>query len=83
MFTMEYWKAVLERMISTFAETFLATGIVGVGVSATQNDWKYAAYTALLATLFAFLKSLIASRVGDNGPGFGSVEQLRQPDNKG
>jgi len=79
MFTMEYWKAVLERMISTFAETFLATGIVGAGVSATQNDWKYAAYAALLATLFAFLKSLIATKIGDSGPGFGSAEQLNQP----
>lgn len=78
MFTIDYWKAVLERMLSTFAETFLATGAVSLGMAATTNDWKAALYTALLATFLAFVKSLIASKTGDNGPGFGSVEQLRQ-----
>lgn len=62
MFTKEFWKDVIERCVSTFAETFI--GCVTVGAGFGQTDWLGACSIAGVATLVSFLKALVKENAG-------------------
>lgn len=65
LWTIAFWKGLGERAIKTFAQTFVAVVILGVGadavgVSAGLTDvlWRDAASVAGLATLLSALTSI-------------------------
>lgn len=67
MFSRIFWRDLLERSLSTFAEAFgayiLAAGVTDV----VHLNWVGAASTAGLATLLAAFKGIAAGRlVGDS-----------------
>ena len=80
LWTTKFWKGLGERAIKTFAQTFVAVAILGVGseavgVSAGLTDvlWVDAASVAGLATLLSALTSIgnAAHTAGDYEPGLG------------
>lgn len=62
MFTKAFWKRTAERVISTAAETAIATF---AGSSLWDIDYGTAAGITGSAALVALLKSLASTRVGD------------------
>ncbi len=66
MFTLPYLRDVLERAISTAAQSLLAVWSVGV-FDVVDLDWRAAAGVASGAALLSILKSLVAANVGDPG----------------
>lgn len=62
MFTKEFWKRTAERAIKTFAQAFVATGIV---VGATQREWVAAFAAAGIAALLSVATSIASSSVGE------------------
>lgn len=82
MWTTEFWKAVAERAVSTFAQTLM--GVLGVGATSLLSvDWQAALSTAALAAVLSVLKSLIASKVGNGGPSFGPEQLTHEPEKHG
>lgn len=65
MWTVEFWKATAERVLSTFAQALL--GAVGA-TSAEGVDWGLSLKVAGFAALLALLKCLAASGIGNKGP---------------
>ena len=73
MWTKDFWKATAERVIATFFQAILGTGIL---VTATKQEWWYALTSSLLIAFFALCKCIIASRVGNDGPSLTSIESV-------
>lgn len=66
MFTRLFWRDLLERSLSTFAEAFVAYAVAAGVTDVVHLNWVGAASTAALATLLAALKGIAAGRlVGD------------------
>lgn len=61
-FTKEFWKRTAERAIKTFAQAFVATGIV---VGATSKEWQAAALAAVIAAALSVVTSIASSSVGE------------------
>jgi hypothetical protein len=60
MFTWVFWKAVLERSLSTFAEVFVSFYTVDAMAGWTQIDVVHVATVSGIAAGLAVLKSLVA-----------------------
>jgi len=63
-FTKEFWKRTAERAIKTFAQAFVATGIV---VGATSKEWQAAALAAVIAAGLSVVTSIASTSVGEKG----------------
>lgn len=74
MFTFLFWKAVFERAVKTFCESF-ASAIVLNATGVIDADWLGALSVAGLATLVAVLLN-IATSIGSGNPSVGNVEKL-------
>ena len=75
--TASFWRATLERSISTAAQAALL--VIGADqVNVLDADWQMVAGFAAGGAVLTVLKSLAASQSGDDSsPSFGSVEKLR------
>lgn len=65
MFSIYFWRATLERALSTFAQSLVAI-LSADGLGLLSVDWRAALSVAGLAFLLAVLKAVAASQVGDN-----------------
>ena len=69
--TVEFWKATAERVLSTFVQAYLGA-ILATGAASAFNvlafDWLLPLGPALAAALLCLVKCLIAGNVGHNGP---------------
>ena len=75
MFTLAFWRATLERVISSVAGGALAAlGSDALGVF--DVDFGKVASVALLAGLVSLLKALIVGKATDGGPSLGNAETL-------
>jgi hypothetical protein len=75
MFTLTFWRATLERVLSSIAGGALAAlGSDALGVF--DVDFGKVASVALLAGLVSLLKALIVGKVTDGGPSIGNTETL-------
>lgn len=73
MWTSEFWKAVAERAIRTFAQAFVAS--VGVGVGLFELDWANVLSISTMAALLSVLTSIAANSVDSKtGASFGTEE---------
>jgi hypothetical protein len=57
-----YWQ-VAERMVKTFVQTLLV--MIGAATAFADVDWKIALNTALMATVYSFVTSVLTTRAGD------------------
>jgi Putative lactococcus lactis phage r1t holin len=79
-----FWKATAERVISTAAQAALAVlgvkmianGVTGAAAGIFDIDWGNVAAVSALAAVAALLKALAAAKQSGNGPGFGQAEVL-------
>lgn len=62
MFTAQFWKQAGERALKTFAQAFVATGIV---VGATGKEWQSALLAAAIAAGLSVVTSVASSSVGE------------------
>jgi hypothetical protein len=68
MFTLTFWKAVLERSVSTFLEAFLAA-ILSLGATTlTGVDWLLALNISGLSFVLALIKNILVAKVTDGNP---------------
>src|SRR5690242_15041637 len=75
MFTLAFWRATLERVISSIAGGALAAlGSDWFGVF--DVDFGKVASVALLAGLVSLLKALLVGKATDGGPSLGNAETL-------
>lgn len=61
-----FFKALLERALKTFLQTFSAALVAG-GTDLISVGWKQALVTALLAAVASVVTSLGSTAVGDSG----------------
>lgn len=72
-FTQEFWKDMVERVIATFAQA-LGAILIGAGTGLLDTDWVGAASVAGMAALLAVLKSLGAFASNhETGASFGTA----------
>ena len=73
MWTVAFWKATAERTIMTMVEVLIP--LIG---ATTLNliDWVATLWIVVTAGALALLKSVLAARVGNNGPSLTSAESL-------
>lgn len=75
MFTLAFWRATLERVLSSVAGGALAAlGSDALGVF--DVDFGKVASVALLAGLVSLLKALVVGKATDGGPSLGNAETL-------
>lgn len=81
MFSLEFWKATLERVVVTFAEAF-GGYIVIAGFSDLSFDWGHTASVAGMASLLALLKCIVATSpvIPGDGPSLVPDEQVVSED---
>lgn len=72
MFTLQFWKATMERMLRTVAQAML--GLFVADVTVLNIDWLGAGAVVGTAALTSVLMSIVAS--GDGNPGIGSIEKV-------
>jgi len=73
MWTVAFWKATAERVISTVVQTLIPT------VAATRLDlidWVTTSWIVAGAGVLSLLKAIVAANVGNSGPSLTSVEKL-------
>jgi hypothetical protein len=75
-YSVEFWKALAERVLSTMAQ--VAIPLVAA-TSLDKIDWQAAGLIVLAAGLLSVLKGVAAVHVGNNGPSLTSVEALTPP----
>lgn len=63
----EFWISAAERAIRTFAQTFVATVTVSIGMN--TEAWGAALLSSLIAGILSLATSVAVSGVGKNGPG--------------
>ena len=75
MFTLAFWRATLERVLSSVAGGALAAlGSDALGVF--DVDFGKVASVALLAGLVSLLKAIVVGKATDGGPSIGNTETL-------
>lgn len=67
MFTLAFWRAVLERAVKTCAQS-LAALLVADGTDLLTTDWGGRLSVAGMASVVSVLTSLASSQLGDAGP---------------
>lgn len=75
MFTWNYWKATLERLIGTYAAAFVGLAVVDEASNYVNLNWGNIAYTSAVITGMTFIKAL-AAFAANGTPGFTKAEQL-------
>lgn len=76
MFTLTFWKAVLERSVSTFLEALLAA-ILSLGVTTlTGVDWLLALNISGLSFVIAVIKNVLVATATNGSPSATNVESL-------
>lgn len=76
MFQLNFWRATLERAISTAAEfalVLLGTDMLGY----LEVDWYKLLVISAMGGLTAILKALAVAGATDGSPSVGTVERLR------
>lgn len=71
MFGPGFVSATLERMVRTFAQSLLALWGADTAFNILQVDVPAALGAAATAAVLSVLTSLVAGKVGPNGPSFG------------
>lgn len=67
MYTVQFWRDLLERATSTFAQAFLT--LVGTNAAGwLEADWATIAATSAIAAVLSVLKGLVFSKVGSPVP---------------
>jgi len=80
MFTKEFWQAVLERAVKTFAQAFGAALVATGAASAWVIDWGLVSGTAGLATILSVLTSIGSGAItNEPGPSLTGAEVLSPP----
>lgn len=76
--TLAFWKAATERALSTLAQALLAVWFAGDNgvLDLFAIDWRGALSVGVSALVASYLKSLVASQIGNNGPSFVQAEEL-------
>jgi hypothetical protein len=74
MWTLAFWRAILERALSTAAQA--ALGVVISAVTLGELDWRVVGSTVLIATLASVLKGIGAAAVTDGSPSLSNAEVL-------
>lgn len=64
MFTKNFWIDAAERAIKTFAQVFVASGLI---IGAGLDEWKAALFVALSAALASVLTSIGSEGIGVKG----------------
>jgi hypothetical protein len=78
MWTVEFWKATAERVITTFAWTLLSS--IGVGYADLGSiPWGPALSSAGVAALLSLLKSVTVNKVTGTGPSLTNSERVSTP----
>ena len=73
MYTLDFWKAVLERSVATFFQTFLGVWLA-LGVTTTQGlDWRVILGSAGAAAVLSVVKSIVAG-FNNGNPSVGNME---------
>lgn len=75
MWTKEFWRAVAERAIKTFAQT-IATVLTAAGVGLLAADWVGVFSAAGMALLLSVLTSVGSAALTDGSPSLVSAEVL-------
>ena len=73
MWTVVFWKATAERVVSTVVQTLIPT------VAATRLDlidWVTTSWIVAGAGVLSLLKAIVAANVGNSGPSLTSAEKL-------
>lgn len=79
MFTKQFWKASLERVVGTFAASFIGLVVVDNSTDYLGLDWGNIFVTSIIITGLTFVKTLAA--LATNGtPGFTEAERLAPDD---
>lgn len=77
MWTKTFWKALTERVVSSFAGGVLAAiGLDTINPNALEFDTKTLLGIGAGTAIVSLLKGLAANAVSKQGPGLGSVETL-------
>jgi hypothetical protein len=71
-----YWRATLERVISTAAQAGLAYAVSAGTLDVLAFDWSAFAGIAGGGALLSLLKGLAANAITQDGPGLTSAEQV-------
>lgn len=75
MFTRAFWRATLERSLSTAAQAALLA--VGADqINALHADWQMIGGFAAGGFALALLKAIATAAVTDGGPSIGNAERL-------
>jgi len=77
--TVDYWKATLERVIRTAAGALLALLIVD-GFDLREADWAAIGATVGLAALISLLMAITSNAVTKSGPALTDSEQVVPPE---
>lgn len=76
MFTLTFWKAALERAISTIAQ--VAVLLIGADMANWMTmDYKEIAILSLIGGGLSILKAVATGAVTDGSPSLGNVEELK------
>lgn len=76
MFTLAFWKAVLERSLFTFLEAFLAA-LLSLGVTTlTGVDWLLALNISGLSFVIALVKNILVAKATNGSPSAVNAETL-------
>jgi hypothetical protein len=75
MFKKEFWKAVAERAVKTFAQS-LSSVLISAGVGLLAADWVGAISTAGMALVISVLTSIGSAALTDGSPSVVSSEVL-------
>lgn len=76
MFTLTFWKAVMERSVSAFIESLLAT-LLTLGVTTlTGVDWLLALNISALSFVIAVLKNILAAKATNGSPSLVNAETV-------
>lgn len=62
-----YWNGVLDRMVRTSAQFAAATGLLDVGQSAWDVDWRLYVGAAVTGAVFSFVTSMMTTGLGRKG----------------
>jgi|GEM_PF-4259403 len=76
MFTLVFWKAVLERSAFSFLEALTAVLLTAGVTTLTGVDWVAALNVAALAGVIALIKNILVAKATDGSPSLTNAEHL-------
>lgn len=76
MFTLVFWRAALERSVSTFAQVFITLAAVTNPLNLIELNWGQIFIASGISAGLAVVKSLAVATVTDGSPSAVSAEKL-------